>query len=98
MTQAAARSWPLTPLQLGMLHESLLSERTSVNLEQVACHLDDEAFDPTAMKRAWEALTQRHEVLRSVYAWRDDRAPSQDVAADAPLEWAVHDLRALSLG
>jgi amino acid adenylation domain-containing protein len=96
MTQAAARSWPLTPLQLGMLHESLLSERTSVNLEQVACHLDDEAFDPTAMKRAWEALTQRHEVLRSVYAWRDDRAPSQDVAADAPLEWAVHDLRALS--
>lgn len=95
MTQESVESSPLTPLQLGMLHESLLSDRAGVNLVQIACHLDDETFDPFAMKASWEALTRRHAVLRSVYAWKEDRAPSQDVMPDAQFEFLVHDLQSL---
>ncbi|WP_066265889.1 non-ribosomal peptide synthetase [Hydrogenophaga palleronii] len=96
MRQEVVRSWPLTPLQLGLLYDSLLSQRTSVNLEQVACHLDDEAFDVATMKQSWEALVRRHEVLRSVYVWRDVRVPSQEVVADIEFEFEQHDLRALA--
>jgi amino acid adenylation domain-containing protein len=49
------------------------------------------SFDPAAFRAAWAALTQRHEVLRTVFPLVDGE-PRQRVLADLPAEWHEEDL------
>ena len=62
-------SLPLTPLQAGMVYETVLSNRPSVNCEQIVIRMAGDAGDLAAMTEAWRA------VIRPC-AWRSTgRAP-----------------------
>lgn len=61
----------LTPIQAGMLYESLHARRHGVNVEQLVCHFDDAVPDPALMTQAWSLVAQRHPALRSICEWRE---------------------------
>jgi amino acid adenylation domain-containing protein len=71
-------SWPLTPLQSGMLVQSFRDERTDIDVAQHLFRLDG-PLDPAALLAAWRRLTARHAVLRSAIRWRGLDAPRQVV-------------------
>ena len=79
--------YPLTPLQHGMLVQTLLDPAAGVNVEQVVCRLR-EAVDAERMERAWTRAVQRHDVLRTRFAWADLPEPVQEVLPHVPL--ALH--------
>src|SRR5262245_3740877 len=88
-------AYPLSPIQQGMLFHHLQSPHAGVDIEQmvVTCQ---EAVDPIALRRAWEALMQRHTVFRTSFAWEDRSAPVQLVHATVALPWEQQDWRALT--
>lgn len=87
---------PLTPTQLGMLYESTLSEKPWVNLEQVVCHLDDEAIDPAAMLAAWQRVTDQHAALRMALEWASRPQPVQVVYENVSPDLTITDWSAQS--
>ncbi|RUS60627.1 amino acid adenylation domain-containing protein [Pseudorhodobacter sp. E13] len=54
----------LTPVQAGMIYETLANHDPAVNLEQIVLHLEDERWDEAAMRAAWGAAIARHPALR----------------------------------
>ncbi|WP_103333011.1 non-ribosomal peptide synthetase [Pseudotabrizicola formosa] len=85
----------LTPLQLGMVYESVLAGRPWVNLEQVVVHLDDEVVDPAALRAAWTQVSARHEALRLSILWRKRVAPVQVLRDRIEVSLTVEDWSAL---
>jgi amino acid adenylation domain-containing protein len=61
---------PLSPIQAGMIFETLAHNDAAMNLEQVVLHLDHEAIDVARMAQAWTDAIARHEALR--LAFRSD--------------------------
>ncbi|MBC8086499.1 MAG: amino acid adenylation domain-containing protein [Phycisphaerae bacterium] len=51
--------------------------------------------DTAALRRAFDALLERHEVLRTTYAVSDQQQPVQIVRAPQAVEWREHDVRHL---
>ena len=87
-------SYPLSPLQQGMLFHWLRAPNAGVDLDQVLCTLN--GLDIDTFKRAWQSLTRRHAILRTRFRWHDVDVPVQVVARGAVLAFHEHDLRALS--
>ena len=83
-------SYPLSPLQEGMLFHSLFAHRSGVDIEQMVCDLP-ESIDASALERAWQAVSDRHAVLRTSFHWEGLTAPIQRVhsRADVPFESAT---------
>ena len=88
-------AYHLSPIQQGMLFHHLQSPHAGVDIEQMVVTLQ-EAVDPIALQRAWEALMQRHAVFRTSFAWEDRSAPVQLVQATVALPWEQQDWRALT--
>ena len=59
-------SYPLTPIQQGMLFDCLLGASPGVHIEQVQCSLS-ETLDVEALTAAWQHLFDRHEALRASF-------------------------------
>ena len=72
------RVFGLTPLQEGLLVESLAAPGASLYLEQVVVELHG-ALSMPAMAKAWRAVVARHAVLRTSFHWRDLERPLQVV-------------------
>jgi amino acid adenylation domain-containing protein len=85
-------SYPLSPLQQGMLFHWIRDPQSGVDLEQIGCTLD--AIDPARFQRAWQSLARRHAALRTRFRWRDVDMPLQEVLDDVPLCVRELDLRA----
>ena len=71
--------YPLTPLQQGMLFHTVYTPGSGAYVEQVGFTVRDPSFDPGALERAWQRVTERHPVLRSAFAWEDLEEPLQVV-------------------
>ncbi|HEX6910894.1 MAG TPA: condensation domain-containing protein, partial [Longimicrobium sp.] len=93
-TPDAPAAYPLTPLQHGMLFQALRAPGAGLDVEQVVCTLAH-PVDDERMRRAWERVAARHDVLRTRFVWEGLPEPLQVVEPRAPLDWAVHDLSAL---
>ena len=91
----AAPAYPLPPLQHGMLFQALRAPGAGLDVEQVVCTLDH-AVDPERMRRAWERVAARHDVLRTRFQWEGLPEPVQVVEAEAPIGFTVHPLSTLS--
>jgi hypothetical protein len=89
------RHYPLTPLQQGMLFNSIADVRPGVEIEQITCAFR-ETLDPARFRQAWALLVQRHSILRTRFRWRDVEQPRQEVLRDAPLRWEEFDWSQLS--
>lgn len=64
---AGGDGWsPLTPVQAGMIFESVLAGRPHLNLEQIAVHMADDFVDTGALRQAWQHAVDRHPALRMV--------------------------------
>lgn len=68
----------LTPLQHGMLHHSLLDRTSGVYVEQFSCVLTG-PLDPERFGRAWAAVANRHDVLRTLFIRLQEERPVQVV-------------------
>src|SRR5215213_10450089 len=74
--------YPLTPTQSGMLFHRLLDRTSGADVQQLVCgveHLD-------ALQRA----VDRHDVLRTWFAWEGLPAPLQEIAPVAEVPVAQH--------
>lgn len=85
----------LTPMQHGMLFESVFSNRPWLNVEQIVIRMDEE-LDPDAFQQAWRSVQKRHAALRTSFRWEGLPLPIQEVHLEAPLNYQVDDWRSVS--
>jgi len=85
-------SYPLSPMQAGMLFHHLYSPGSGVYVGQVTAGLSGN-LDPVALKCAWEQVIRRHSVLRTFIVWEDADRPMQHVCRRASLPWDEFDWR-----
>ena len=87
--------WPLTPLQEGLLfHAHFDSEGEDPYLVQLAFELEG-ALDSARLRRALDALLERHASLRAGFQQNRLGQPLQVVHARCAMPWRQHDLSAL---
>ena len=70
--------YPLSPMQQGMLFHSLYAPESGVYVEQTSCLLQGD-LDGAAFIRAWEALLQRYDILRTGFISKGLKEPVQVV-------------------
>jgi amino acid adenylation domain-containing protein len=68
--------YPISPMQQGMLFESLANPNAGLNIQQMVCHLH-EAIAPSAFQQAWQALLNRREILRTYFDWKNSKTSVQ---------------------
>ncbi len=85
---AECSAFPLSPMQNGMLVETLSGRLAGVNVEQVVIHSGSQP-DPARMRAAWERAARRHDVLRMTFHWRERAEPLQCVESTVPPFWHV---------
>src|SRR5580698_2619211 len=72
-------TFPLSPLQQGMLFHSLSSAHVSgVDVEQIFCTLHED-LNVASFQSAWRRVVARHSVLRTSFHWRESTGPQQRV-------------------
>jgi amino acid adenylation domain-containing protein/non-ribosomal peptide synthase protein (TIGR01720 family) len=86
VTAPASDAYPLTPMQAGMLFQSVLEPEAGVYFEQVWGELRGDLV-PATFRAAWQGLVDRHPGLRTRFVWRDVPEPRQIVAPQATLPW-----------
>jgi amino acid adenylation domain-containing protein len=85
-------SYPLSPMQQGMLFHSLYASDRGVNIEQVVLTLH-ESLDVSAFMQAWQRVVDRHAIMRSSFQWEGLDELLQAVHSQAALEWQREDWR-----
>ncbi|MEW5928183.1 MAG: non-ribosomal peptide synthase/polyketide synthase, partial [Gemmatimonadota bacterium] len=84
--------YPVTPMQEGLLFESLYAPGTGIYVGQLVAELRGD-LDPEALERAWRSAAARHEVLRAGFRWEGLRRPLQVVRREARVPLRREDLR-----
>lgn len=85
-------SYPLAPMQQGMVLHSVSSARPGVYVQQLLCTLHESLQLPLFI-RAWEQVIERHPILRTTFCWEGVATPLQYVHRQLPLAWELHDWR-----
>jgi acyl carrier protein len=66
----------LSPQQQGMLFESLAASGSVLHVQQLSFDLDGD-LDFTRFSEAWQQVVDRHGILRTAFAWKDQSEPLQ---------------------
>ncbi|TQM25439.1 non-ribosomal peptide synthase protein (TIGR01720 family)/amino acid adenylation domain-containing protein [Nocardia bhagyanarayanae] len=101
VTQAELDTWrrerpglvdvlPLSPLQLGLLFLTQLSPGADPYLLQLAVELSGD-IDLDRLRRAAQAMLDRHAILRSAFGSSEEGAPVQFVSEGLAVPWRVLD-------
>src|SRR5512135_1668328 len=88
-------TYPLSPLQQGMLFHHLYSPHSGVDIEQIVCTLRENLNIP-ALEQAWQQTLQQHAILRTTFRWQDIDQPLQEVQASVACSLMQEDWRNLS--
>lgn len=83
--------YELTPLQQGLLIETLSKPGSDAYTIQFILTLDAAKLDEAAFRQAWQTVLGRHAVLRSAFYWQDLDKPVQVALLDVELPWQVLD-------
>jgi amino acid adenylation domain-containing protein len=86
--------YPLSPLQQGMLFHSLLAPESGVYVNQCSCRLRG-ALDAERFRQSWQAVVDRHTILRSAFLWEGFAEPLQAVRSRVEVPWRSADWRGL---
>lgn len=89
---AIADLYPCTPMQEGMLFQTLLAPKSGVYVERLVTRLEG-PLDPVAFRAAWEGVFAQHSVLRTAFASDGLERPLQVVYERVPLDLKTHDWR-----
>jgi amino acid adenylation domain-containing protein/non-ribosomal peptide synthase protein (TIGR01720 family) len=81
----------VTPMQEGMLFHAVHDPRGEAYVVQYLLALRGRV-DADALRRAWDAVLERHEVLRSAFTWNGG-VPRQEVHGGVKLPWESLDWR-----
>lgn len=87
-------SYPLTPLQEGMLYHHLSSLHAGIDLAQIVCVLPEE-IDAPLLRSAWDWVVARYPALRTAFRWDRLGHPVQEVHREVALPFEVHDWEAV---
>jgi amino acid adenylation domain-containing protein len=87
-------SYPLSPMQQGMLLHSVMAPDVGIYIQQNVWELH-EALNVTGFQRAWQSVVQRHAVLRTTFHWEGGETPWQEVHPEIELPWQEDDWRSL---
>jgi amino acid adenylation domain-containing protein len=83
---SAGDAYPLSPMQAGMLFQSVYAPDSGVYVEQVWGEVEG-ALRPAEFRAAWDGLLERHPGLRSRFHWRDVPEPRQETVAKTRMPW-----------
>ncbi len=86
--------YPLSPLQEGMLFQTLYAPHSGVYVTQLNCVLS--GLNVQTFERAWQQMMDRHSVLRSFFAWNDLKKPVQVVPRHIAVPLKLEDWRDLA--
>ncbi|HEX8184457.1 MAG TPA: condensation domain-containing protein, partial [Blastocatellia bacterium] len=86
--------YPLSPSQEGILFHSIYAPQSGVYVIQMHCTF--RGLNVSATEHAWQALLERHSILRSAFAWEDVVKPLQIVVRSLKMPWQRLDWRELS--
>jgi amino acid adenylation domain-containing protein len=86
--------YELSPLQEGLLVESLAAPQAALYVEQVVLELKGPLSMPM-LAQAWNRMAARHAILRTAFHWRDLERPLQVVHRRVTIPVSHADLRAL---
>lgn len=89
-------SYPLAPLQHGMLIHSLSAPHSGVYIQSCVCTLREE-LDCAALRLAWQEVANCHPVLRTSVSILNGDRPLQEVYDDVCIPWKEHDWKGKSL-
>src|SRR5690348_10659610 len=84
----------LSPIQQGLLYEQLHQPASGVYVEQLSITFAG-AMRPDLFGRAWQAVVDRHPILRTSFHWNDKGEPLQVVHRSVSLPLDLQDWREL---
>src|SRR4051812_21523079 len=87
--------YSLSPLQEGMLFQSLYRQENGKDITQVVCELE-EGMDAARFENAWRSTVQKHPILRTSFHWERLPKPEQRVHRHVQFELGQKDFRTLS--
>ena len=87
--------YPLSPMQQGMLFESLYAPDSGVYFEQLSCTLTGK-LNVAAFEQAWQKVIAQHSILRTAFVWEQLTQPLQVVYRQVDVNLQTHDWRELS--
>ena len=70
--------YSLTPMQEGMLYNSIANEGSHAYFEQLSFDVHSE-MDVSLLEKSLNAIIQRHEILRSVFNYKKAKRPIQNI-------------------
>jgi len=88
-------TYPLAPMQQGMLFHSLFEQNTGVDLIQLSCRIEGN-LQPRAFRQSWQQVLDRHPALRTAFLAGNGNDPLQVVLDRVELPWQEFDWRELS--
>ena len=89
--------YPLSPMQQGMLFHAMHDGESGLYVNQVAAEV--RGLDAGKLHRAWQAISDRHAVLRTGFVWRDlSGSPQQIVYRHAEVPFVEEDWCARAAG
>ncbi|HEY9639116.1 MAG TPA: amino acid adenylation domain-containing protein [Coleofasciculaceae cyanobacterium] len=78
LEQQNVDTYPLSPMQSGMLFNSLYTQQPGVDVEQIVLTLR-EPINTALFQQAWQQVIQRHAILRTSFRWEGLDQPEQQV-------------------
>ena len=82
--------YPLAPMQQGMLFHTLHEQAAGHYLNQM--RLDVSGLDPERFRQAWQAVLDRHDILRTHFIWQGElQQPLQVVHAHLKMPFTLLD-------
>ena len=86
-------TYPLTPMQEGLLFHSLYAPTSGVYITQVTATLRN--LKTEALERAWQQVVDRHSILRTAFVWKNLEKPVQVVGRQVGVPFERQDWRGL---
>ncbi|MEG4959437.1 MULTISPECIES: amino acid adenylation domain-containing protein [unclassified Microcoleus] len=96
-TTDSESSYQLSPIQQGMLFDSLSSQKSGIDIEQAICSIR-ENLNVSVFLKAWQQIVQRHPILRTSFCWSGEEVPLQTLHQQVELPSVERDWRNLSEG
>ena len=87
--------YQLSPIQAGMIFRHVFAPDSTAYFDQFSCRLTG-PIDPERLRRAWQAMVDRHPIFRTSFHWEGLDNPVQVVHQQATLPWESLDWRAMT--
>jgi amino acid adenylation domain-containing protein len=76
--ESTATTYPVSPVQEGMLFHSLYAGQPGVDIIQIICDWQEDV-DASAFNDALQKLAERHSILRTGFIWETSGSPRQQI-------------------